>query len=327
MDDRAASFASMLSYYGFASFVPLLLVFVSILGFLSFGRLTVDSATLAALVGTIPLVGDDLVSPRFRGSLPALLLGAAVTLWSAIGITQQAQLAFNTVYNLPRKDWLTYGSRTLRSVIAVLVGGPGFIAAIVVSVAVVGTERDVLSFPIALRIVGGVLLIVVNTTMHTLFFRLLTAEHPRWRTTWRGALFAGVGWSVVQVLAAWLSAYKLNEAAAPYRTFAAVLGLLALFHVLGMVTLWGAEMNYVRARVLWPRGLFSIIRVPTTPADQRSYRGYLQRGLFASGGHEQVEVAFSNDPAGAPDTVDGRDDPTSTVEQPEPESESEIPRP
>jgi uncharacterized BrkB/YihY/UPF0761 family membrane protein len=52
-----------------------------------------------------------------------------------------------------------------------------------------------------------------------------------------------------------------------YGFFAIVLGLLSWLYLSAEVTLYGAEVNVVRARRLWPR---SILQPPLTEADQRA---------------------------------------------------------
>jgi uncharacterized BrkB/YihY/UPF0761 family membrane protein len=52
-----------------------------------------------------------------------------------------------------------------------------------------------------------------------------------------------------------------------YGFFAIVLGLMAWLYLGAEVTLYGAEVNVVRARRLWPR---SILQPPLTAADQRA---------------------------------------------------------
>ena len=50
--------------------------------------------------------------------------------------------------------------------------------------------------------------------------------------------------------------------------FAIVLGLMSWLFLSAQVILYGAEVNVVRARRLWPR---SILQPPLTEADQRAH--------------------------------------------------------
>ena len=54
-----------------------------------------------------------------------------------------------------------------------------------------------------------------------------------------------------------------------------VIGLLFWFYLLSQITLYCAEVNVVRARRLWPRGLRSMTELQaTTAADRAAYEAY-----------------------------------------------------
>jgi len=59
--------------------------------------------------------------------------------------------------------------------------------------------------------------------------------------------------------------HSLRNTSKEYGTFALVLGLLAFLYLAAQVTLYASELNVVRARHLWPRGL---VQPPLTPADK-----------------------------------------------------------
>jgi uncharacterized BrkB/YihY/UPF0761 family membrane protein len=107
----------------------------------------------------------------------------------------------------------------------------------------------------------------VNTGLFLIAFRVLT---PRQVPTGRlllGAAVAGVLFTLLQAAGGYLVGHNLKHAQQVYGFFAIVLGLLAWLYLSAQVTLYGAEVNVVRARRLWPR---SILQPPLTQADQRA---------------------------------------------------------
>ena len=63
--------------------------------------------------------------------------------------------------------------------------------------------------------------------------------------------------------------HTIKRASNVYGTLALVIGLLVWIYLGGQLTLLCAEINVVRVRRLWPRGL---VQPPFTEADQRAMR-------------------------------------------------------
>ena len=82
-----------------------------------------------------------------------------------------------------------------------------------------------------------------------------------------GAAVAGVLFTLLQAVGGYLVGHNLKHAQQLYGFFAIVLGLMSWLFLSAQVTLYGAEVNVVRARRLWPR---SILQPPLTEADQRA---------------------------------------------------------
>src|SRR4029434_2370706 len=82
-----------------------------------------------------------------------------------------------------------------------------------------------------------------------------------------GAVVVGVLFTLLQAVGGYLVGHNLKHAQQVYGFFAIVLGLMSWLFLGAQVTLYGAEVNVVRARPLWPR---SILQPPLTEADQRA---------------------------------------------------------
>ena len=93
-----------------------------------------------------------------------------------------------------------------------------------------------------------------------------------------GALVAGIGWEIVQILGTYFVAHVLRGAPEAYGVFGLVLGLIAWIYLLALVIVFAVEVNVVGQRRLWPRALLTPFtdRVRLTSADERAYTGYAE---------------------------------------------------
>jgi uncharacterized BrkB/YihY/UPF0761 family membrane protein len=107
--------------------------------------------------------------------------------------------------------------------------------------------------------------LAVNIGLFVVAFRLLTPKQIPWRDMIPGAIAGAVGWTVLQYLGGVLVEHSLRNTSKEYGTFALVLGLISFLYLAAQVTLYASELNVVRARHLWPRGM---VQPPLTVADK-----------------------------------------------------------
>src|SRR6185312_298129 len=87
-DDRGTNLAALVTYYAFFSVFPLLLVFVSTLGFVLEDDPSLRDDVVSSALGRIPVLGpqlDDKVEP-LSGSRIALAVGLVTALWAGLGV-------------------------------------------------------------------------------------------------------------------------------------------------------------------------------------------------------------------------------------------------
>jgi hypothetical protein len=135
--------------------------------------------------------------------------------------------------------------------------------------------------------------------MYLIGFRILTPRGVPSRDLAPGAVAAGVCWTALQVVGAYLVHHFLHSDSV-YGVFATVLGLVAWLYLAAEITVYCAEVNVVLARRLWPR---SIVQPPLTEADRVSLA--LQALQNQRRIEQQVTVTFSDrdpDPPAAPAT-------------------------
>jgi membrane protein len=264
-DDQAGQLAALIAYYAFVSLFPLLLVFVTVLGFVLQGNSSAQTSVLHSTLKQFPIIGTQLENNvhSLKGSAAALAIGLVGSLLGALGITSAAQNAFNQVWHVPRKDRPNFLTSRLR--------GLGLIATLgtlsVISTLLAGAVSAQIPSG-TLATLGGVLLaLAANLLLFFAAFRLLTVARVPTRDLLPGVLFATVLWQILQYVGGYYVAHVVRRAQETSGLFAFVLGLLAWLYLGGQLTLVAAEINVVRARRLWPRSFFT---PPLLDADKRA---------------------------------------------------------
>jgi YihY family inner membrane protein len=192
-DDDAGKHAALLAYYGFLSLFPLLLVFVTALGYALADNRALQQRVIDTVIANFPGFGLQIQDSikTIEGSGLGLVVGILGTLWGGLGITQSAQDAMNAVWNIPRKDRPNLWWRLARGLGSLLLVAVGVFAA--TALAQLGTSRPgVLS---RLPFGGSMLL---NLLLLASLFQVLTAKRVPWRRLLPGAAVGAVGWSVLQ---------------------------------------------------------------------------------------------------------------------------------
>jgi membrane protein len=283
-DDQAGQLAALISYYAFVSLFPLLLVFVTILGFVLEGSPSTRRQIEAGTLGQFPIIGDQLKLHSLSGSGVALAVGLIGALLAGMGITNAAQNAFNRIWAVPFKHRPNFLLTRLRSL--------GMLAALgalnIISTTVAGFVGS--SNPGALEALGAAALaLVFNLILFMAAFRLLTAADVGWRDLLPGVVCAAVFWQALQYLGGFYISHVLRRTEPLYGTFALVLGLLAWLYLGSQLVIFAAEVNVVRVRRLWPR---SFLSAPLLEADKRALTSSAE--VEERVHEENVEVSFED---------------------------------
>jgi YihY family inner membrane protein len=288
-DDQAGNLAALIAYYGFLSLFPLLLVMTAVLGLLLRGNPGLETRILDSTLAQFPIIGDQLkqnvTALSGHGAGVALGVGTAVALWGGLGGMQAAQNAMNVVWDVPRKNRPNFLKSRLRGLIMLVVLGTFILASTFMSG--LGTSTGALG--IALRVVGFGASTLLNLAAFMLAYRVLTARDLSWGDVFPGAAFAAVVWGVLQAVGSFYLSHSLKHATAVYGFFGFVLGLLAWIYLGSQVTLYGAEINVVRVRRLWPRNL---VQPPLSEADERTLTDAAKAQERLP--QQQVEVTFDD---------------------------------
>jgi len=284
-DDSAGNFAALITYYGFLSLFPLLLLAISILGFVVQNNQDALQTIQSSALARIPPLGNTLASGHLRGSGLGVLVGALGALWGGLSITVVAQHAFNQISGVPYNRRPDFIKVRLRGVRLLLTVGVLEIAATAITGAISGIGAG-----LALAVGGFVAAFAFNVALFFLAFRQLTPKSVPTRALWPGIAFASLSWELLQSLGGLYVAHVLKNASATYGTFATVIGLLTWLYLGARLVVYAAELNSVLYRRYWPR---SLIEPPTT-ADEAVHRSLVT--MQDRGPREDVEVTFKPPP-------------------------------
>jgi YihY family inner membrane protein len=258
-DDEAGRLAAVVAYYGFLSLFPLLLVFVTILGFVLSGNQSALESAKSSVLGQFPIIGDQISDKQLAGSGLALAIGILISVFAGLGITDAARYALDRVWGVPRKERASWWMSRLRGLGLLLLLGGMFVVASVATGIIGGglgsTELHLLSVVVSL---------LLNFALFMLSFRLLCSEQLKLSWLAPGAALAGVAWWILTVLGGRF-VERIAHSHTAYGAFALVLGVIAWLHLGAQATIYSAELNVVLARRLWPKRLFSDEQPPPPP--------------------------------------------------------------
>ncbi|HET6449531.1 MAG TPA: YihY/virulence factor BrkB family protein [Conexibacter sp.] len=282
-DDHAGNLAALMAYYGFFALFPLLLVLVTVLGYVLRDNRDLYDDIVRSAIGQFPVIGRDLKVDALGGSTVALVLGLAGAVWAGLGITLAGQRAMDQVWTIPhrlRRNFLTARLRGLlillvlgllnvaiTTAVGLLVGGLG------------GTE---------LKAAGFAASALLDVLLFWAVFRFYTSSAITTRQLWLGIVIAAIGWALLQALGSIYVVRVVSRANQTYGFFAIVIGLLSWLYLGAQMLLYAAEANVVRARRLWPRSLME----PVTDADMAALRAAARVEERREG--ERIEVTFES---------------------------------
>jgi membrane protein len=298
VDDQGTYQAALLTYYGFVSLFPLLLLAVTILGYVLTGNPEAQQAVVNSALRNFPVIGDQIVSNvhSLHGNLTALVVGIVVTVYGALGVTQAAINAMNQLWAVPIAERPGLGPAYGRGALYLLVVAAGLIITTVLSgltTAVSAVLPASFVAETAARIVASLLAIAVNIGLIVTGFRLLTFRRITFRQHLPGAVIAAVAWQLLLLVGTYLVTHELQGTSASYGVFGIVLGLLAWIYLSTLVVLLCAELNTVRVLRLTPRSLLSVAEpadTAVTAGDRRAFTAYARaqrRKTF-----QEIDVSF-----------------------------------
>jgi YihY family inner membrane protein len=290
-DDNGGVLVSNLAYSAFISMFPLLLVLVTILGYIASVDPSFRTEVLKAVAKQVPLIGNQLtgnVHQLQRSSKIGLIVGLAGLIWGSAGLAQSGMFTMEQVWNLPGPARPGYVPRLGRAgLFLVLLGG-----GVIVTTGLSSLPNYVHNLGLGAEILIEVVTAAFNVGMYIGAFRVLTPKGVPVRQLLPGAITGGILWTVLQFVGTYL-VHHYAHSDTVYGVFGTVLALIAWIYIAVEVTVYCAEINVVLARRLWPRAL---VQPPLTEADRSSMAHQALQNQRRPEQH--IEVTFDDqDPA------------------------------
>lgn len=295
-DDQGGYLAALITYYGFLSIVPLLLLATASLGFLLQGNSELEQRILDSALSQFPVIGDQLSGPAgLSGSTAAVVIGIVGSLYGALGVAQAAQNAMNVAWAVPRNRRPDPFRSRLRSSLLLLTAGLALVGTTVLSAVSTGAMSLGGALGVVLSVATMLVGITLNAAVFVFAFRLLTAAPLAVRDVLPGAIAAAVIWQLMQTVGVAYVNTVVTGASATNGVFALVLGLIAWIYVCSIALVMCVQVNVVRSKRLWPRSLLTPFtdNVDLTRADQQTYTD--SATAQRTKGFQTVDVDFEHE--------------------------------
>jgi membrane protein len=247
--------AALITYYGFLSLFPLLLIATSVVQIMLHSRPDIQATIISHITQYFPAdLSNQLVSniSNLQGVSFALVVGILVILWGAKGIADVFQYALNHIWHVPQAERPGFPHNSLRSLSIIIIGAAGFIAAAFISGFAASLDRTGTS-----RLVSSLVLITVLFCVFWTLFKigLAPAAKAGNRALFRSSIVAAISIAVLQVVGGYLVTHQLNKLKLLYGAFAVTLGLLFWIYLQARMLIYAIEVGTVYEKKLWPRDL------------------------------------------------------------------------
>jgi uncharacterized BrkB/YihY/UPF0761 family membrane protein len=250
-DDDGGREAALITYYGFLSIFPLLLLGVAVLSRVLAADPELRVRLISAIVPPVLQSTVDHAVTTLPTSTVPFIAGLIGLLFSGTGVVFSVSQTLNHVAAVPRRARFGFFPRYLRvfAMLAALLLGAGAVGALTVAVTaipnLVGAERVV-------AVLGAALVIFAVLLLGA---RLLLARPAPFRAIWPGAALGAAAVELVLTVGAPLLAGLVSRAGPVYGSFATVAGMFALLYLVSQALVYSAEVAAVRYARLWPRAL------------------------------------------------------------------------
>lgn len=251
VDTQGNNLAGAVTYFGFLSIFPLLIIAFAIVGFATGDNPLVTQQVSDALSQVFPrLVGSTDRAPinvtRFQdAAATASVVGSLTLLYTGLGWIGALRMSLQDVFTLPREGAPNFAVAKVLDLVALVLLGGTLLVSVSLSTVVTSVTDTVLDaigvdalpgYALLLRALGLVLGVGTSTLLFFVMYRMLPRpELPR-RALLQGALLAAVGFEGLKLVAtALIGSATSSPAAAVAGTFVVLLVWINYFSRLTML--------------------------------------------------------------------------------------------
>lgn len=253
-EDRGGYQAALLTYYGFLSLFPAVLITITLVGWSLQADSHLRQRVISSVTNYFPLVGQDLQQNLHgfsKTGLP-LLVGLLVLLYGLRGAADVFRYTVNNIWRVPDEDRSEFWQALARSFIIVAIAGLGFLGSAVLTGYATAARQDAWLRAVLLAASAGIIFTGFLWATKTALSRRVR-HRVRRRELWIGAATTTVGLVLLQNLGRFMLAHELKNLNNLYGAFAAVLGLFFWIYLQSQIIVYAIEISSVRSLKLWPR--------------------------------------------------------------------------
>jgi membrane protein len=284
-EDESGYQAALVTYYGFLSLFPLLVVAMSIAQLIN--NPTIKSKIITSLNKNFPIVGNELQNNvhRTQKAGVALVISIVLTLYGSRGVANAFQRAMNHVWQVPKykRGGIV---NNLKSLLIIIILGIALILSGALS-----SYATASNIFIGLRIAAILVSLLVTFAGILQILKLSITEKHTYKEIYHGSLVATIGLQIVQAAGGFLVTHELKNVSSLYGTFATIFAILFWIYLQVRIILYATEIDTVRNLNLWPR---SITQQVLTPADKRAFKMFAGRERYISPPKEKLRVKFED---------------------------------
>jgi membrane protein len=239
--DKGGYLAAVVSYYAFLSIFPLMLVFVTLLGYALEGDPDLQRRVLHSALADFPVIGPQIENNvhSLNGSALALVIGIAVALWAGTGVCLALGHAFDQIWDVPSKHRSNFAWKRLRALAWLAVLG----VVTIIGALPGALSTSTASYGLGVRLLGIAVSFAVSLTVFLMAFRVLTSASPTFRQVLPGAVVAAVAWEALLTVGGYFIAHQLRNSSSTYGVFALVIVLLGWLYLAATITVLACELN------------------------------------------------------------------------------------
>lgn len=262
-EDEVGKKAALLTYYGFLSLFPLLLLIATAISVFTANNPEAQATATETISRYIPAIGDQLYQHIHSINKNGFALIAALlfTIYGARGAVENFRESAKSIWHEPKKND-PLAKNILRSLIILFVGTFGLVIASVVTgyVAAAGSGIvfKLLSVLANIFVLFWVFIFILKTSID----RKISFKKIR-----LGALLSSIGLVILQIIGGVLLTHQLKTLDTLYSVFALPLGLMFWIYLQSQIVYIAVVAAAVNSKKLWPR---SMNQDNPTTADQKA---------------------------------------------------------
>jgi membrane protein len=253
-EDGAGRQAALLTYFGFLSLFPFLLVLTTITDTVLRRNAHLRDTVIKGVTGYFPSLGTQLsdhVSSIHTGNL-IFYIGLLFTIYGTRGVADAFRRGVEKIWLVPRKERIGFPESLFKNACLITIGGMGFLLA-----SVAAAIASSVGHGITFRLLALAINVIILFALFSFLIKFTLPNHVSLKDIRSSAAFATITLVILQLLGGYIIGRELKKLDEFYSYFAFTLGLIFWIYLQSQVLFYSIEIAVVSSKKLWPRSLDS----------------------------------------------------------------------